>query len=111
MSVNASSCAAHSVVKQAKNPRAAQDSPGSREFVNVAPVRPIKPPPRLANLVESAFDSLGFEFFRGFAQINTSESKSTFPELLFGALGVPDVARGFLVRRALFPRFAQAARG
>jgi hypothetical protein len=38
-------------------------------------------------------------------------SESTFPELLFGALCVPDVARGFLVRPALFPRFAQAARG
>jgi hypothetical protein len=38
-------------------------------------------------------------------------SKSTFAELLFGALGVPDVAGGFLVRPALFPRFAEAARG
>jgi hypothetical protein len=38
-------------------------------------------------------------------------SESTFPELLFGALSVPDVSRGFLVRPALFPRFAQAARG
>ena len=38
-------------------------------------------------------------------------SKSTFAELLLGALGVPDVAGGFLVRPALFPRFAEAARG
>jgi hypothetical protein len=40
-----------------------------------------------------------------------ASSKPTFPELLFGALGVPDVARGFPVRPALFPRFTQAARG
>ena len=36
---------------------------------------------------------------------------TNFVELLFGALRVPDVAHGFLVRPALFPRFTQAARG
>jgi hypothetical protein len=38
-------------------------------------------------------------------------SKPTFPELLFGALRVPDVSGGFLVRPALLPRFAEAASG
>jgi hypothetical protein len=38
-------------------------------------------------------------------------SESNFSELLLGALRVPDVAHGFLVRPALFPRLAQAARG
>jgi hypothetical protein len=38
-------------------------------------------------------------------------SAFNFPELLFGALRVPDVSRGFLVRPALLPRLAQAARG
>jgi hypothetical protein len=34
-----------------------------------------------------------------------------FRKLLLRALRVPDVAHGFLVRPALFPRFAQTARG
>src|ERR1039457_804820 len=38
-------------------------------------------------------------------------SKPTFPELLFGALGVTDVSGGFLVRPASLPRFAEAASG
>ena len=38
-------------------------------------------------------------------------SKSCFAELLLGALRVPDVAHGFLVRPALLPRLAKAARG
>jgi hypothetical protein len=38
-------------------------------------------------------------------------SEFAFPELLFGALGVPEVTGGLLVRPALFPRFAEAARG
>jgi hypothetical protein len=38
-------------------------------------------------------------------------SESNFTELLLGALRVPDVAHGFLVRPTLFPRLAQAARG
>ena len=41
----------------------------------------------------------------------TEPSVTNFAELLFGALRVPDVAHGFLVRPTLFPRFAQAARG
>jgi hypothetical protein len=36
---------------------------------------------------------------------------SGFTELLLGALRVPDVAHGFFVCPALFPRLAQAARG
>ena len=36
-------------------------------------------------------------------------SKPTFPELLFGALRVPDVSGGF--PPALLPRFAEAASG
>ena len=38
-------------------------------------------------------------------------SEADFRKLLLGALRVPDVAGGFLVRPALFPRLAQAARG
>lgn len=38
-------------------------------------------------------------------------SLADFRKLLLGALRVPDVARCFLVRPALFPRLAQAARG
>jgi len=38
-------------------------------------------------------------------------SESGFEELLLGALRVSDVAHGFLVRPALLPRLAQAARG
>src|ERR1039458_326905 len=38
-------------------------------------------------------------------------SKPTFPELLFGALGVAGVSGGFLVCPILLPRFAEAASG
>lgn len=38
-------------------------------------------------------------------------SLAYFRKLLLRALRVPDVARRFLVRPALFPRLAQAARG
>jgi len=38
-------------------------------------------------------------------------SEANFAELLLGALRVPDVAHGFLVRPALLPRLAQTARG
>jgi hypothetical protein len=38
-------------------------------------------------------------------------SKAVFPELLIGALRMPDVAGGFLVRPALLPRLAEAASG
>lgn len=38
-------------------------------------------------------------------------SESNFAELLLGALRVPEVAHGFLVRPALLPRLAQTARG
>jgi hypothetical protein len=40
-----------------------------------------------------------------------ASSKSTFPDLLFGALRVADVSGGFLVRPALLPGFAEAAAG
>jgi hypothetical protein len=38
-------------------------------------------------------------------------SKSSFAELLLGALRMPDVVRSSFVRPALFPRLAKAARG
>jgi hypothetical protein len=38
------------------------------------------------------------------------DSTANFGELLLGALGVADVAHGFLVRPALFPRLAHGAR-
>jgi hypothetical protein len=39
----------------------------------------------------------------------TALSRSTFPELLFGALRVPEVSRGFLVRPVPLGVFALAA--
>jgi hypothetical protein len=39
--------------------------------VDVLPVRRIEPPPLSLELFKGAFSALGFEFVRGFAQINT----------------------------------------
>jgi len=50
-------------------------------------------------------------YFDGGAVSSRALSESNFAELLLGALRVPDVAHGFLVRPALLPRLAQAARG
>ena len=65
----------------------------------------------MANFVASAFNSPGFEFVPGFAQVSLPESRFHLSELAFGALGVADVARGLLVRPAVLPRLAQAAGG
>ena len=48
-------------------------------------------------------------FVSGPKPLRLALSKPTFPELLFGALRVPDVSGGF--PPALFPRFAEAASG
>lgn len=49
--------------------------------------------------------------FPAWAAAARRASEANFGELLSGALCVPNVARGFLVGPALFPRLAQAARG
>jgi hypothetical protein len=50
-------------------------------------------------------------FVRGPIPSRHALSKSTFPELLFGALRVAEVSGGFLVSPALLPGFAEAASG
>jgi hypothetical protein len=48
-------------------------------------------------------------FVSGLKPWRLALSKGVFPELLFGALRVPDVSGGF--PPALLPRFAEAASG
>src|SRR5437867_12569887 len=48
--------------------------------------------------------------FRSRFQFRRSVSEPRFAKLLLGALSVADVAHGFLVAPALFPRFAHVAR-
>jgi hypothetical protein len=65
---------------------------------------------RLPSRLYQRLGAIAIEAFPG-GKGGGASSDSNFAELLLGALRVPNVAHGFLVRPALLPRFAQAARG